>query len=123
MGNLLYFLCLISYTLPQLEPSSLQPSTVLHHRHLLQTTCYNHLLEKSTLQPTTAYIIYHMMSRHHTILICNNHLEQPIRIHLVKLLVGKPRVHSARHCRRNLFFLVSAKYLGNTEVKNCHPSF
>ena len=38
------YLCLISNTLPQLEPSSLQPSTVLHHRHLLQTTCYNHLL-------------------------------------------------------------------------------
>ena len=36
-------LCLISNTLPQLEPSSLHSSTVLHHRHL-QTTCYNHLL-------------------------------------------------------------------------------
>ena len=35
---------LISNTLPQLEQSSLHPSTVLHHRHLLQTTCYNHLL-------------------------------------------------------------------------------
>ena len=35
--------CLISNTLPQLEQSSLQPSTVLHHRHLLQTTSYNHL--------------------------------------------------------------------------------
>ena len=35
LGNLLYFLCLISNTLPQLEPSSLQPSTVLHHRYLL----------------------------------------------------------------------------------------
>ena len=43
-GNLLYVLCLISNTLSQLEPSSLHPSTVLHHRHLLQTTCYNHLL-------------------------------------------------------------------------------
>ena len=42
--NLLYLLYLISNTLPQLEQSSLQPSTVLHHRHLLQTTCYNHLL-------------------------------------------------------------------------------
>ena len=39
-----YYLCLISNTLPQLEPSSLQPPSVLHHRHLLQTTCYNHLL-------------------------------------------------------------------------------
>ena len=36
-GNLLYFLCLISNTLPQLEPSTLQPSTVLRHCHLLQT--------------------------------------------------------------------------------------
>ena len=43
-GNFLYLLCLISNTLPQLEQSSLQPSTVLHHRHLLQTTSYNHLL-------------------------------------------------------------------------------
>ena len=42
--NLLYLLCLISNTMPQLEQSSLQPSTVLHHRHLLQTTSYNHLL-------------------------------------------------------------------------------
>ena len=30
--------------MPQLEQSSLQPSTDLHHRHLLQTTSYNHLL-------------------------------------------------------------------------------
>ena len=37
-------LCLISNTLPQFEQSSLHPSTVLHHCHLLQTTCYNHLL-------------------------------------------------------------------------------
>ena len=43
-GDPLYLLCLISNTLPQLEQSSLQPSTVLHHRHLLQTTSYNHLL-------------------------------------------------------------------------------
>ena len=43
--NLLYLLCLISNTIPQLEQSSLQqPSRVLHHRHLLQTTSYNHLL-------------------------------------------------------------------------------
>ena len=42
--NLLYLLCLISNTMPQLEQSSLQPSTVLHHRHLLHTTSYNHLL-------------------------------------------------------------------------------
>ena len=40
----MYFVFLISNTLPHLEPSSLQPSSVLHHRHLLQTTCYNHLL-------------------------------------------------------------------------------
>ena len=31
--NLLYLLCLISNTMPQLEQSSLQPSTDLHHRH------------------------------------------------------------------------------------------
>ena len=43
-NNVFCFLCLISNTLPQLEPSSLQPSTLLHHRHLLHTTCYNHLL-------------------------------------------------------------------------------
>ena len=43
-GNLLYLLCLISNTMPQLEQSSLQPSTDLQHRHLLQTTSYNHLL-------------------------------------------------------------------------------
>ena len=30
--------------MPQLEQSSLQPPTDLHHRHLLQTTSYNHLL-------------------------------------------------------------------------------
>ena len=34
----------ISNTMPQLEQSSLQPSTYLQHRHLLQTTSYNHLL-------------------------------------------------------------------------------
>ena len=33
----------ISTILPQLEQSFLHPSTVLHHRHLIQTTCYNHL--------------------------------------------------------------------------------
>ena len=43
-GNLLYLLCLISNTMPQLEQSFLQPSTDLQHRHLLQTTSYNHLL-------------------------------------------------------------------------------
>ena len=42
--NLLYLLCLISNTMPQLEQSSLQPSTDLQHRHLLQTSSYNHLL-------------------------------------------------------------------------------
>ena len=42
--NLRYLLCLISNTMPQLEQSSLQPSTHLQHRHLLQTTSYNHLL-------------------------------------------------------------------------------
>ena len=42
--NLLYLLCLISNTMPQLEQSSLQPSTYLQHRHLLQTTSYSHLL-------------------------------------------------------------------------------
>ena len=42
--NLLYLLCLISNTMSQLEQSSLQPSTDLQHRHLLQTTSYNHLL-------------------------------------------------------------------------------
>ena len=41
--NLLYLLCLISNTMPQLEQSSLQPSTNLHHRHL-QNNSYNHLL-------------------------------------------------------------------------------
>ena len=81
--------CLISNTLPQLKQSSLQPSTVVHHRHLLQTTCYNHHLllllllisreenrnrnrlrtpgevEKSegpsALQPTTSYILCCML--------------------------------------------------------------
>ena len=43
-GRLLYLLCLISNTMPQLEQSSLQPSTDLQHRHLLRTTSYNHLL-------------------------------------------------------------------------------
>ena len=42
--NLLYLLCLISNIMPQLEQSSLQPSTYLQHRHLLHTTSYNHLL-------------------------------------------------------------------------------
>ena len=42
--NLLYLLCLISNIMPQLVQSSLQPSTYLQHRHLLQTTSYNHLL-------------------------------------------------------------------------------
>ena len=44
-GGVIFSICsLISNTLPQLEQSSLQPSTVLLHRHLLQTTSYNHLL-------------------------------------------------------------------------------
>ena len=43
-GDLLYLLCLISNTMPQLEQSSLQPSTDLHYRRHLQTTSYNHLL-------------------------------------------------------------------------------
>ena len=42
--NLLYLLCLVSNTMPQSEQSSLQLSTYLQHRHLLQTTSYNHLL-------------------------------------------------------------------------------
>ena len=42
-ANLLYLLCVISNTMPQLEQYSLQPSTDLQHRHL-QTTSYNHLL-------------------------------------------------------------------------------
>ena len=50
--NLLYLLCLISNTLPHLEQSSLQPPTVLHHRHLLQSTSYNHLL-----------LLHHLISR------------------------------------------------------------
>ena len=36
--NLLYLLCLIFNTMPQLEHSSLQPSTDVQRRHLLQTT-------------------------------------------------------------------------------------
>ena len=42
-GKILYLLCLISNTLPQLYQSSSHHSTVLHDRLLLQTTCYNHL--------------------------------------------------------------------------------
>ena len=42
-GDLLYLLCLIFNTLPQLEQSSLHPTTVLRHRLQLQTTCYTHL--------------------------------------------------------------------------------
>ena len=42
-GQSSLFALLISNTLPQLEQSSLHPSTILHHRLLLQTTCYNHL--------------------------------------------------------------------------------
>ena len=86
---------------PQLEQFSLQPSTVLHHRHLLQTN----LLQQSPTEvnPSTHYSIYHFLNNHdkisstclvmplhRTILICNNHLEEPICIHLVKILVGKP---------------------------------
>ena len=79
--NLLYLLCLISNIMPQLEQSSLQPSSYLQHRHLLQTTSYNHLLRlqllisrerihkqkqarnppfegPSALQPTTEYRTY-----------------------------------------------------------------
>ena len=47
--HLLYLLCLISNIMPQLEQSSLQPSTYLQHRHLLQTTSYNHLLRLQLL--------------------------------------------------------------------------
>ena len=47
--NLLYLLCLISNIMTQLEQSSLQPSTYLQHRHLLQTTSYNHLLRLQLL--------------------------------------------------------------------------
>ena len=55
-GGLLYLLCPISNTLPQLEPSSLQPPSVLHHRHLIQTTCYrppatDHLLQTTCYRP------------------------------------------------------------------------
>ena len=50
--GIFYLLCLISNTLPQLEQSSLFPSTVLHHRLLLQTTCYNHL-----------HLLLHLISR------------------------------------------------------------
>ena len=35
--------------MPQLEQSSLQPSTYLQHRHLPQTTSYNHLLRLQLL--------------------------------------------------------------------------
>ena len=49
-GNLLYLLCLISNTLPQLEQSTLQPSTVLQHRHL-QTTSYQLQPSPSTPPP------------------------------------------------------------------------
>ena len=41
-GGAIFSIC--SNTIPQLEQFSLQPSTDLHHRHLLQTTSYNHLL-------------------------------------------------------------------------------
>ena len=46
-GNLLYLLCLISNTMPQLEQSSLQPSTVLHHRHI-------HRLPATTISYSTS---------------------------------------------------------------------
>ena len=49
--NLLYLLCLISNIMPQLEQSSLQPSSYRQHRHLLQTTSYNHLLRLHLLIP------------------------------------------------------------------------
>ena len=49
-NNLLYLLCLIYNTMPQLEQSSLQPSTDLQHRHL-QTTSYNHLLYSTSSSP------------------------------------------------------------------------
>ena len=88
-GGIFSIFCLIFDTLPQLEPSSLQPPSVLHHRHLLKTACYIHLLllliarkenrsrnrprttlttgvEKSegpsALQPTTAYIVQALVS-------------------------------------------------------------
>ena len=37
--------------MPQLEQSSLQPSSYRQHRHLLQTTSYNHLLRLHLLIP------------------------------------------------------------------------
>ena len=43
-GGPIFSICLITNTMPKLEQSSLQPSTDLHHRQLLQTTSYNHLL-------------------------------------------------------------------------------
>ena len=43
-GGIFSICCLISNTLPLLEQSSfLHPSTVLHHRLLLHTTCINYL--------------------------------------------------------------------------------
>ena len=44
---------------------------------------------------------------------------QPIRIHFVKSLVGKPHVHSARHCRRNLSFctITGEHEIGSTSLK------
>ena len=42
-GGIFSICCLISNTLPQLEQSSLHPTTVLRHRLRLQTTCYSHL--------------------------------------------------------------------------------
>ena len=52
-----FICCLISNTLPQLEQSSLHPSTVLDHRLLLQTTCYNHHLPQhiSRKEKTSSY--------------------------------------------------------------------
>ena len=49
--KLLYLFCLISNTMPQLEQSSLQPSTILHHRHQLQpspSTPPRHLQKRKT---------------------------------------------------------------------------
>ena len=99
-GNLLYFLCLISNTLPQLSCNHQKSTPPL-------PPATDHLLQPSPweVNPSTHYSIYHflnhhdkylqlllVMSHHHTILICNNHLEQPIRIHLLKILVRKPYV-------------------------------
>ena len=70
--NLHCFLCLISNTLPHLEPSSLQPPSVLHHPHLLKTTCYNHLLLHLLLIIIIIIIISRKENR------CRNRLRTPL---------------------------------------------